>query len=107
MAKVTITWHAIEDERTCKICKALDGYTWVFEMGKNQFAPYFVHPVYGLVWTLELGSNAHGHHGTDRYNCRCWIEPHIYAEDILAKCVYIEEMAHEKAAELGIEQEAE
>lgn len=68
MPTITVTWVAVDDERTCPVCKALDGYTWTFTTPEPII---FNHPTYGVVWTREQGSQAHGHHG---YNCRCHIE---------------------------------
>lgn len=89
MPTLTITWHAVIDNRTCPTCKALDGHQWVFEAGKDQFDGTL--RVLGWVaWDLAQGSKAHGH---QTYNCRCWITYEIDLEDVLAKCIYLRELA--------------
>ena len=37
----------------------LDGYTWTFEAGKNEFTGVLTHPFYGVVWDEARGSLAH------------------------------------------------
>ena len=88
---ITITWHALPD--ACKICAALNGYTWIFEVGTDVLTDALIHPVYGIVWSLEQGSNAHAHGylSGQTNSCRCTIEPHINLEDILAKCTFLKE----------------
>jgi len=95
MPIITITWHAVEDARTCKICKAIDGYTWIFDTSKGDvLTDALFHPTYGIVWSLDQGSNAHAHGylSGQTNNCRCQIEEHINMEDVDAKCVYLTEL---------------
>lgn len=82
MASLSITWHAVEDARTCPICKALDGYTWIFEAGKEELGDTLFHPQFGVVWNLMLGSRAHGH---ERFNCRCHTTHEFDLSDTRAK----------------------
>lgn len=77
-----LTWHAQIDDRTCPICQALDGYTWVIESGKNVFYNTLTHPTYGDVWNVTEGSRAHGHKGN---NCRCHITPEFDLKDLVNK----------------------
>lgn len=97
MAKITLTWITHNDDRTCKVCKALNGFQWVFEAGKDVMTDALFHPTYGIVWSLSQGSNAHasGYLTGHTYNCRCRIDYKIEAEDILAKCVYLQQLAME------------
>jgi hypothetical protein len=99
MPTVSITWHAMAD--ACPICKDLNGYTWVFQVGKDVMTDALFHPQYGIVWSLEQGSNAHAHGylSGQTNNCRCHIEPHIECEDVLAKCVYLREAIMDMASE--------
>jgi hypothetical protein len=99
MAVLTITWH-ICDNNACKICKELNGYTWVFDTSKGDvMTDALWHPQFGIVWSLSEGSNAHarGYLGGRTNNCRCHIESEINAEDILAKCTYLVEMIKDAA----------
>jgi hypothetical protein len=53
-----------------------------------------MHPVYGIVWSLSQGSNAHarGYGSGQRNNCRCQISYELMLEDVLAKCVFLKEI---------------
>ena len=64
---IIIKWQSREDERVCPICAAINGYEWTFTV-PNPLPTELVHPQFGVVWTLGLGSRAHGH---QKYNCRC------------------------------------
>jgi hypothetical protein len=77
-----LTWHSMDDYRTCKICKALNGYEWIIESGKNVFYNTLTHPVYGDVWNVNEGSRAHGHKSD---NCRCHITSEFDLSDLLRK----------------------
>lgn len=96
MPAYSITWRSSKDDRTCPICRAIDGYTWT---GTGIPPDDLVHPTYGEVWNKYLGSLAHeknlailsGHkvshvHGL-MSNCRCSIEIHVDASDVLAKLI--------------------
>jgi hypothetical protein len=85
MATLSITWHSVGDNHVCPICKELNGYTWVFETGKDVLTDSLWHPVHGQVWSLSEGSNAHGHH-FQPYGCRCSISHQFDLSDIEAKC---------------------
>jgi hypothetical protein len=67
---LSYTW-VIMDDNACRICKAINGYTWTFngEPAPNQL----VHPVYGIVWDVARGSGAHEHTGTPG-KCRCRLD---------------------------------
>jgi hypothetical protein len=41
-----------------------------------------IHPIYGVVWNGEEGSNAHGKHGG---NCRCHLEINVDWSTVAAK----------------------
>lgn len=88
MPSVSITWHTQHDDRVCKICEAIDGYTWAFP---DQVPDSLIHPQWGEVWNTTLGSLAHEHqyHKGSKYglisNCRCHIEPHFDLKDLVAK----------------------
>jgi hypothetical protein len=101
MPFTTITWHTAGDDRVCPICKAIDNYVWIFEAGKDIMTDALFHPQYGIVWSMEQGSNAHAHGylSGQTNNCRCTIEPHVDCEDILAKCVFLKETLENEASE--------
>jgi hypothetical protein len=95
MAIITLTWQTTVDDRTCKICKALNGYTWVFDTSRGDvMIDALFHPSMGIVWSLEQGSNAHAHGylSGQTNNCRCRMHHTIDAEDVLAKSVYLAEI---------------
>jgi hypothetical protein len=77
-----LTWHTQHDDKVCPICNAIDGYTWIIESGKNVFYNSLTHPAYGIVWDVNQGSQAHGHHGN---NCRCHITPEFDLSDLVRK----------------------
>lgn len=81
MTGTTITWVAIDDSKTCPICRDIDGYKWVFPISEG-VPDQLVHPKYGVVWDKNIGSQAHGH---QRYNCRCHIKPGIEVKEIHEK----------------------
>lgn len=83
MPTLSITWHSLDDARVCPVCKALNGYVWVFEAGADELGDQLTHPVYGVVWSLQDGSHAHGH---AQYHCRCMITHRFDLLDIRAKC---------------------
>lgn len=94
MPSISITWHAMMDERTCPVCRILHGYTWTFVTGKDILGDSLVHPQWGIVWNVAQGSQAHGH---EQYNCRCHIESHLDVSDLRAKIQQMLVMAVEGA----------
>jgi hypothetical protein len=66
----------------------IDGYTWTFE---GEVPDSLIHPQYGEVWNITMGSLAHEHqqHKGSKYglisNCRCSIEPKFALKDLLEK----------------------
>lgn len=95
MPSVSITWHTQHDDAVCPICRAIDGYTWTFT---DVVPDSLIHPVYGEVWNVILGSLAHEHQfttprkkgGVSRTmksgllsKCRCHTEAKMEAQDLL------------------------
>jgi len=66
------------DEKTCPICKALNGHTWTFVVGKDVF-PNMLIANGQKVWDIHQGSKAHGH---EQFNCRCHITSQINLKDL-------------------------
>jgi len=96
MASISITWKAQMDDRTCPICKALNGHTWVFVTGKNMMTDSLTHPSHGEVWNTTQGSQAHGH---TSINCRCSLDYKVDVSDIHAKLQTMMEDLEEKVNE--------
>ena len=67
----------MHDDRVCPICRAIDNYIWAFT---DEVPNSLIHPEYGEVWNIYVGSQAHGHLGN---NCRCHIEPKFDLKDLL------------------------
>jgi hypothetical protein len=90
MPSVSITWHTQHDDRVCPICQAIDGYIWIFE---DSVPDSLIHPEYGEVWNIHIGSLAHEHqlHKGSKYglisNCRCHTESKITSLKDLADAV--------------------
>jgi hypothetical protein len=87
MPSVSITWCAVGDDRTCPICKAVDGYTWTFE---GEVPDDLVHPAYGEIWNITIGSLAHEHKQFGKKygllsNCRCHVETKVECQDLIHK----------------------
>ena len=90
-----ITWHTMQDDHVCQVCKVIEGYTWVFEVGQNELQGELTHPSAGVVWTVDQGSAAHGHRG----NCRCHLTYEIDVADIVKKVEEIHQICLEMVSE--------
>jgi len=100
MPTLRLTWHAIHDERTCPICRAIDGYTWIYTLGADQLNDEIVHPEFGVVWSVQSGSMAHGHRG----NCRCHITYDLDLKDLLDRVMKLHDLVLEMIPiPLGVE----
>lgn len=85
MPKVMITWHTQHDNNVCPICKDIDGYTWTFTEGVPDS---LMHPKWGEIWNIHLGSLAHEHKGFKgalTSTCRCDQEAEVDYSDITQK----------------------
>ena len=85
---VSITWHNLKDGHPiCPICRAIDGYTWMFD---DVVPDSLVHPTYGEVWNITLGSLAHEHQQNkgSKYGlfseCKCSVEGKLVSLEALA-----------------------
>jgi len=92
----------MRDDRVCQVCQALDGYTWTFEVGYGDMTGVLNHPMYGLVWTIGIGSGAHGHGG----GCRCHLTATYEIGDLIERAQQLKDklqMAYDnmQAAEEG------
>jgi len=54
MPVLKITWYTYLDERTCNVCRPLDGYDWVFDTEKDTWPRILLHPEKGGVWDTIL-----------------------------------------------------
>jgi hypothetical protein len=81
----------MHDDRVCPVCREIDGYTWIFEVGKDELNGVLTHPTYGIVWDSQVGSLAHGHRG----NCRCHITYEVNLDDLLQKVMAIHQIVLE------------
>lgn len=86
MPTATIKWVTQKDDAVCPICKAIDGYEWIFD---NEIPPdTLIHPQYGEVWNKHLGSLAHEHQSSKvalTSSCRCRFHIQISMKDLLEK----------------------
>jgi hypothetical protein len=102
MSKLMLTWHSQHDDRVCPICRQLDGYVWTFETGKDEFGTELVHPSFGVVWNVYVGSAAHEHFKAKMSgypsSCRCHITAEFDLSDLLAK---VQKLHDEVVAEYG------
>ena len=98
MTSVTLTWQTMKDDRVCPVCRDLDGYQGILTVGQNEFPNALTHPLHGLVWTVGLGSQAHGHRG----NCRCHVKSEFEFADLLERVSRITESL-ERAIVVGEE----
>ena len=102
MASVTLIWRTMHDERVCKICQALDGYRWTFEVGKDEMTGSLI--ANGMiVWSLGLGSRAHGHKG----NCRCRLDYEYELKDLIDAATQLRDALRERVAAIAAVKEVE
>jgi hypothetical protein len=84
------------DNRTCPICRDLNGFQWIFEVGVDQFPNGLYHPAHGEVWNMAIGSAAHG---DNAYMCRCHLETEFELGDILTRVTRIADELEAAVAE--------
>jgi hypothetical protein len=86
MVTATLVWVSMRDSKVCDVCKALDGYEWIVDLGaeKSPFNTTLVHPTYGEVWNMRVGSGAHGHFAANTCRCTVIVADMDYS-DLLAK----------------------
>lgn len=80
MAIIRLFWLARAD--ACKICAAINGYVWTFDASTDSIGDTLTHPVYGPVWSMAIGSLAHGHTGL---NCRCTVTYDIDISELIER----------------------
>jgi hypothetical protein len=96
MPSLSLTWVTVHDERVCPICTALEGYTWTFQVGLGQLPSELVHPEFGVVWSVGLGSEAHGIH---KGSCRCNVNYEFDFSDLVARTQHL--LGVVKSAQVG------
>jgi hypothetical protein len=99
--EVSLTWHTKKDDNVCPICKAIDGYKWIFT---SEVPDSLIHPVYGEVWNTQMGSLAHEHKlGKAKYGifptCRCHVEGKV--ESLAGLAEEVRRIKEELQAALG------
>ena len=98
MPALTLIWVTLHDERVCPICAALEGFTWTFLLGLGQLPGELVHPEFGVVWTVGLGSGAHGNHaGT----CRCSMLYMLDFSDLFVRTQHLLDRLEAVAQQVG------
>jgi hypothetical protein len=70
------------DNNACPICKAINGYTWLFT--GDPMPNQLVHPVYGIVWDTTRGSAAHDHKPGA---CRCHLDVKLEYTEWIQKTI--------------------
>ena len=55
---------------------------WTFDTSTDSIGDPLTHPIYGPVWSMALGSLAHGHTGL---NCRCEVTYDIDISDLVER----------------------
>jgi len=100
MALFTITWHTHVDERTCPVCRPLDGYQWTFNTDTDPFPTELFHPDQGVVWDTSIDEPRT--HGVESrrgpWNCRCQVSWRFDLSDLNTK---LREIKREVALLLG------
>ena len=103
MPSVTVKWRATHDgHKICPICEHVDGYEWTFV---DKIPESLVHPVYGEIWNLSIGSLAHEHYQFGKKyglmaSCQCNVEPiSVSAPELLAALKDLRDLLKENLAE--------
>ena len=101
MPTATLRWVSMRDSKVCDVCEELDrtGYTWILDLGAEEspFNTTLVHPKFGEVWNLRVGSGAHGHFAANTCRCSVIVTDMDYS-DLLAR---ITELADRIEAAFG------
>ncbi len=68
-----MTWTTQKDSHVCPICKALEGYTWILEVGAS-CPKKLIHPVYGPVYDTRPSSEGSLVKEENGSSCRCTLK---------------------------------
>jgi len=85
MVSITYTWHKHARPESCVKCNGLVGYSWTFE---NETPTVLVHPQFGIVW--DLIADQPRTHGSQPFNCRCWLTIDIDDSDLMEDLAIID-----------------
>ena len=102
MPSVILTWETMQDDRVCPVCRSLEGYQWILQVGEGQLPNELT---YGSItaWNISSGSQAHGHKG----NCRCSLKVDLDLKDILEQLTaFYERLLIEKGGEASAQAQA-
>jgi hypothetical protein len=95
-------WHTLKDGHAiCPICEHLDGWEFTFQTDTGSI----VHPVYGEVWNMTLGSLAHEHYQFGKKyglmaGCKCHVEVlEIKAPELLETLKQLRDILREALVE--------
>src|SRR5665647_2145257 len=70
---LSITWTTQKDSQVCPICKALEGYTWILEIGAP-LPKQFIHPVHGPVYDTRPAADESIVTEEKGHICRCTLK---------------------------------
>lgn len=68
-----ITWTTQRDPQVCPICKALEGYTWILEVG-DPLPKQLIHPIYGPVYDTRPAVKGSLITEEKGHLCRCTLQ---------------------------------
>jgi hypothetical protein len=68
-----IIWRTQKDPQVCPICKALEDYTWILEVG-DPFPKQLIHPTYGPVYNTRPAADDSLVKEEKGHLCRCTLK---------------------------------
>ena len=86
--KIKTVWRTKKDSQVCPICKALEGYTWIFD-ADEPYPKQLIHPIFGPVYDTRPAAACSIVKEKEGHKCRCTLEhqfevsmPVITADDM-------------------------
>jgi hypothetical protein len=86
-ATLMLIWKTQDDSKVCPICKALNGYTWVVEVG-DSYPKQLVHPLYGPVYDTRPAAEGSLVKETTGHVCRCYLLHQFDLSDVFTNLNY-------------------